>query len=126
MFTLKTPEYTSIFLQNTHCPFQLVRCKFRHEHAIQVKEEVAARYEKTKGGSNEKSDDEAVLENTDVAIDVNSETNGDKWSNRKEPSEVIMENQCHLCMEEQVTHRDLMEHFRCKHIGFYNSIMTQL
>ena len=40
--------------------------------------------------------------------------------------EIIVENQCHLCMKQYASYDNLTEHFKSDHIGFYNDLMKNI
>jgi uncharacterized C2H2 Zn-finger protein len=83
------------FSRGVQCPFELVGCKFKHEHHT--------------------TDTIETLDMSTEAIEEVSQSN----DNEKEPSEEICENQCHLCMKQLANRSDLLDHFRSKHVHFY-------
>jgi hypothetical protein len=83
------------FSSNDECPFQKIGCKFKLE-----------------------DDPSNDIDRAEMNEEHRNETDDSE-------SELILENQCHLCMKQDTSRDDLTKHYRVIHIQIYNLMINR-
>lgn len=104
------------FLSNTHCPFDLIGCKFKHENKTLVTDDVS-------NTSIEKKNDEpgSDEDRSDTNLENQHHDESDHQDKYDDSDSGVKygENDCHLCEKTFTCLDDLCDHFQTSHEEYY-------